>query len=214
MIANNSIAPPATDGIQFIHDPSIDRRFVVIMQPCKSILLGCDESLQPPPSALLDGSGETVLQYPVWHLEFETRAVKVISSMTACDALTCFATTFLVNFNFVIYVTDCLSVILSVWILLSMMFAKPRIITNLNQYQRQLIFGNMANCIYMIYAMSMVMVLNALLCNDPRDSSLNVSSGFRSIGYACKFFVILAINVTSKVTTLNSTEISNTNIQS
>ena len=145
MITSNNIAPPATDGIQFIHDPSIDQRFVVIIQPCKSIMLGRDESLQPtPPSALLEGSGELLLQYPVWHLEFGTRAVKVISSITACDALTCFASPFLVNFYFVIYVTDCLSVIMSVWTLLSVMFAKPRIITNLNTFRRQIIFGNFA----------------------------------------------------------------------
>ena len=208
MITSNNIAPPATDGIQFIHDPSIDQRFVVIMQPCKSIMLGRDESLQPtPPSALLEGSGELLLQSPVWHLEFGTRAVKVISSITACDALTCFASPFLVNFYFVIYVTDCLSVIMSVWTLLSVMFAKPRIITNLNTFRRQIIFGNFANCIYMIYAMSMLLVFNLLLWDNPRDSSMNYSHGFRSVGYACKFIAILMINVTRKVTTLNSTEI-------
>ena len=201
MITSNSTAPPTTDGIQFIHDPSIDQRFVVIMQPCKSITLGCDESLQPPPpSALLVGSGETLLQYPVWHLEFGTRAVKVISSITACDALTCFASPFLLHFNFVTYITDCLSVIMSVWILLSVMFAKPRIITNLNQYRRRLIFGNRANCIYMIYALSMVLVFNALLWDAPRDSPMNYSYGLKSVGYVCKFLGILMINTTSKVT--------------
>jgi len=199
MITSDNIAAPATDGIQFIHDPSIDRRFVVIMQPCKSILVGCNEGLQPPSSALLEGRGETLPLNRVWHLEFRTYAVNVLASFTVLHSLTCFIAPFLLHFNLVLYVTDCVSVMLSICVLINA--AKTRVITSLNLYRGRIIFGNEANCTDMIYSLSAVFVFTTLLLKSPTDSSLDYSYSYRSIGYVCKFLAILFINTTSKVTT-------------
>lgn len=204
MITLDNIVPPETVTFQFTHDPSIDPRYVVIMQPCKNILVGCNERFQAPPSSvLLEGGGETLPQNLVWHLEFSTHAVNVLASFTTLYALTCLISPFVLPFNFVLYVTDCVSVILSIWVLINVLFAKPRIITSLDQYRRQELFGNVSNCTDMIYSMCVTFVFTVLVLKNPTDSSLNYS--YRSIGYVCKVLVTLWINMTSKVTTYYTT---------
>ena len=180
---------------EFTHHPSSDLRYAVIIQPCKDIMVGCDENVQV--------HNECVRMVPteVWQLEFRGFFINFLNAFTGYFSLLCFVTPFVFKFDKMVYVSDCISLFTLLWASLLARLTERRTCANVNQCKVRLVLGNEANLAVMIYSANMSLVyFNFLLQKTTIKSILREVYIYRLYTYVCQFALILFLNVTSKVT--------------